>query len=550
MENSFSQNEKGLFLGTKEGNQITEVVVFSNQAFVKRQVKTEATTGCNRYHINTSAYSLDADSVQARVYGSGEILSVLYVQIPIEQAPQEEVRALLDKQLLMKRQLRELQNKLETIAKKKKFLDSVIKFSSTQVPIEIQTQLPEIEKLDSLLQFLDNNYNNIDETQSSLEIKIEDLGLQIKTLNRKITKLQTPTHLTQNVIEVLFQSEKQQQIGIEVSYVSPNASWRPIYKVDVANDLSDLLLTMSANITQNTGENWKDVKLTVSNAVPMKGTKLPELLPWRLHFPKPVPIPQHSQVMLGAAAAGAPPTDDLEGSMLTEEFCFDDFADSAPEAQFQQAEEKQTHLAFEYDLSQPVHIKSGNDATILPLYSRKNKGYFHNYTVPAIDPLTYLVCTTSGESNMLPGHLNVYLAGRFVGGTVITEKKAGEKMHLNLGVDRAIKISREKISDKVSETFFGMMDRASDARELELKISIENLKDENIHLHLIDHVPVAQTDKITIKGLELSPEPSERDWKDREGVMFWNIQMPPNSIKEIHIKFHVKYPKNQVPAGL
>ena len=85
---------------------------------------------------------------------------------------------------------------------------------------------------------------------------------------------------TLNGIEVVFGSYKDQPLPIEASYLTSQAGWDPVYKVDVPRNLSGITLTQLARIHQKTGENWQAVKLSISNAVPLKGASLPDPQNW------------------------------------------------------------------------------------------------------------------------------------------------------------------------------------------------------------------------------------------------------------------------------
>ena len=187
---------------------------------------------------------------------------------------------------------------------------------------------------------------------------------------------------------------------------------------------------------------------------------------------------------------------------------------------------------------------------MLPLYTKEMQGEFFIYAAPRHDPLAYLVCLSSPDSELLAGKLNVHFGGRFVGGAALTEKKAGEELLVNLGVERGLKVRREKVTDKLTETFFGKIDRLTTARELEYRIVIENLKEEPVRVRLFDSIPVSKTDRIQVKGVETVPKPTTKDYQNREGVMLWDVQMIPKAIQEIRIKFFVKHPKDNPPQGL
>ena len=149
--------------------------------------------------------------------------------------------------------------------------------------------------------FLGENYQNLAGKTSELDHQIEDLDKEISVVEKKLKKFRRPKEATQKGIEVLFESRTEQEIALEVSYVAQNASWEPVYKVDVPLDLSSVRLTMFARIRQKTGEHWKNVKLAVSNAIPLKGAALPEVESWYLSLP-----PQET-LMIDAAVAAAVP---------------------------------------------------------------------------------------------------------------------------------------------------------------------------------------------------------------------------------------------------
>ncbi len=121
---------------------------------------------------------------------------------------------------------------------------------------------------------------------------------------------------------------------------------------------------------------------------------------------------------------------------------------------------------------------------------------------------------------------------------------------MNLGAERSVKVQREKVTDKLTETFFGKVDRSSVARELEYRIQIENLKNETTRVHVFDSIPVSKTDRIQIKGVEIEPKPTIKDYQERDGVMLWDVRVKPGIVQDIHIKFFVKHPKDSPPLGL
>ena len=535
---------------------IVKVVVFSDQALVTRRIKAGAGSGINRFLVDVKAFDVDSDSIQTRVFGRGELLSVQYRIFPMEQPPQEDLRSLEEKKRAAYQKMQVIKDRLAIIGQKKKFMDGLVDFAAVEIPTEIKTAFPRVEHLRETLDFLDKSYSSGHEEEQALEIEREELSRVIRVLEQKIKWGKVPGKLERKVIEVLFDSSAEQDLEMDIAYICANVRWRPVYKVDVSTERDTVSLSMFAEVNQRSGEHWKDVAVSVSNAVPLQGAALPELYPWRLALPQP---PQPAYPM-AAAQAGGPPEgveqrmDALIGSALSEdeELGCEDFGSMVEEASAEcsQAEAKELPLAFEYELKQRVDMESDDRETILPLFTKETPGEFFHYCVPAEDPLAYLVCRATGDSALLPGRMNIYFDGRFIGSAALGEKKAGEELLLNLGADRGVKARREKISDKVTETFFNMADRSSIARKLEFRLYIENLLGKNIRVHVIDHIPVAETDKIQVKGLELHPKPTEENWQERQGVMLWDMDVEAGSLCEISMLFHVKHPRGSKPVGL
>jgi len=207
-------------------------------------------------------------------------------------------------------------------------------------------------------------------------------------------------------------------------------------------------------------------------------------------------------------------------------------------------------LSFEYKIPQTLTIVSKDKETILPLFTKKLQGRFFYYAVPGINSLTFLVCEARADKELLSGPLNVYFGGRFIGKTFISEKKAGEEFHVNLGADREIKVKREKIEEKIKETFFGKIERDTIIKQMTFKITIENLKDKAINIKVLDSIPISRTDRVEIKNIKIIPEPIEKDYQDKEGVLLWEFALKQKEKQEIIIEFVVTYPKNLPLIGL
>jgi uncharacterized protein (TIGR02231 family) len=251
------------------------------------------------------------------------------------------------------------------LSKKVSFLDSLINFSQAQIPQDIKTSFPNVEDLERVLLFLDKNLQDINEIDEALDSKLEAIDKEIDKLERELASLKRPLQKTKKHIEIIFDSKREQEIMIEASYLVYGASWRLLYKMDVPLDLKEVNLIMFSKITQKTGEDWNDITLCISNAVPLKGAGLPSLNSWLLDIVKPGALREKTDFLFSKKVQ-------LEEKEILHA------ATLAPErdAEFGYARRKKLPLSFEYTLPQILTIHSKDKETILPLFSKKIAGEF------------------------------------------------------------------------------------------------------------------------------------------------------------------------------
>jgi uncharacterized protein (TIGR02231 family) len=523
-------------------SRISAVTLFADRALVTRQASTTVSQGFNTMLLDVQAFRVKEGSATARVFGEGELLSVQLKSVPLEEAPQQKVR-------LLETQIRELQQSKDqlrdeqhSLNQQEKFLSSFVDFAQAQVPEDIQTRLPTTEDLERLLAFLGQSYQQLHRQKQTNRDAMVNIERELKVLRRELDALRQPVAKTRRVIEIQFNAHHPQQVRIEARYQTADASWAPVYRAAVDEDLSAAELTLFARILQKTGEDWSRVELTISNVVPLQGVELPALRTWRLDLPRPMAATRAKGRVLSQEIAG-----------VADESLADRPAEAAPEpapaAPLAQAARRHTELAFEYTLGRKLDVESRDKETLLPLFTRKLAGDFYHYCVPKLSPLAYLVCEAQADQELLRGPLDVYFGGRYVGQTMLQEKRAGDRFRLGLGADRAVLIQRRKVEDKRKETFFGKIERDSVVRELVYAITAENLKQRPTTLMVLDHVPVSATDRIEVQDVRLAPEPKERNYQEHEGVMLWELHLEPAAKEQIRIAFTVAYPKNFVPPG-
>ncbi|MEI7737019.1 MAG: mucoidy inhibitor MuiA family protein, partial [Ferruginibacter sp.] len=85
-------------------------------------------------------------------------------------------------------------------------------------------------------------------------------------------------------VVVTVQSKEATNASFTMSYFVDKAGWYPTYDLRVTDISSPITMVYKANVYQASGEDWKEVKLTLSNANPKQNGEKPNLQTWYLHY--------------------------------------------------------------------------------------------------------------------------------------------------------------------------------------------------------------------------------------------------------------------------
>ena len=159
-----------------------------------------------------------------------------------------------------------------------------------------------LEQLRSVMDLYTNNMEQVTTAMLKKNRLIKDYEKQITALQQQIADKAGKQQLPSGEIAVSVSSEKPVSGRLTFSYVVLNAGWYPSYDIRVDDITKPVTLFYKANVFQNTGVAWKDVKLSFSNATPWVAGNVPVLNPWFIDYYSPVP-----QIRIRGMASGSEP---------------------------------------------------------------------------------------------------------------------------------------------------------------------------------------------------------------------------------------------------
>lgn len=536
----------------KSSSRVTQVTVYPGAALVTRQATLDITAGDHTILIEDIVPFIDENTLTVKGNGTAQV-KIFGASVKTEhltQVADDRVKTLqaqievVDDQLLIEK------SKQDTLKKQKEYLESVRFFAAAQIPKDLVTKTPVVSDLEQLGVYLNKGFTDLALQTEDLRVKLRSLERQKDALTRQLHELNSSASLNKRSIAVDVQGIRPGQLTLAVSYLVNQVNWSPLYDARVDFIKAQTELNLFALVSQSSGEDWIDVSLTISTSRPSLGGVMPELSSWHLRPWQPQPTMRAKGYRLKQKDDG------FVGSAMNEmKKEADMMLASAPmeDAQmaYAQVEEKGTAAVFK--ITKPVSVKSDGTLQRIPVSSLNLPVMFEYATTPKLAPYAYL--RSEVENNqpaiLLPGRINVFLDGDYVGVSVIA-KAIGqkEKFDLYLGADEGVSVKRELIEQKSDDVLFGGIPSPNKTDRYSFKLAFANYKSKVIKINVFDHIPVSQDEKIKVKDVKYSLDPSSKDFMDRKGVLLWTLNLNPQEKKEITYTYAVERPRGMNIEGL
>ncbi len=320
-----------------------------------------------------------------------------------------------------------------------------------------------------------------------------------------------------------------------ISYICTNAGWTPAYDIRVKDINAPVKLTFKANVYQNTGEDWKNVKLKLSTNNPNKSNIKPHLATWFLNYYMPISA-YTANIMM----------DETEESLSRDKKADADYEVKkikSPAAQLTSSYTTQTQnlTAMEYSIDLPYTIPTDGKYHLVYVQNHNNIATKYNHFVtPKIDKDAFLIAKLTGweDLNLLPAKANIYFEGTFVGKTTINPNIIADTLELSLGRDKGIAVMRKKLKDKEREQIIG----SSRMKTICIEVTVRNNKNSPIDLTLEDQIPIANDKDIKVS---FDTENFTGSYDESTGMLTWKMKLKPKENKAVNFTYTIKYDKDR-----
>ena len=98
----------------------------------------------------------------------------------------------------------------------------------------------------------------------------------------QLNKITSEKHKAYTQVLIAVECEKETSSTLIFTYYISSAGWEPLYDFRVDDITRPLSIDYNANVFQSSGEDWKNVKITLSTSNPSLSGEVPELNTWYL----------------------------------------------------------------------------------------------------------------------------------------------------------------------------------------------------------------------------------------------------------------------------
>jgi uncharacterized protein (TIGR02231 family) len=519
--------QKPIFTSAK----VNAATVYTNGAELSQSTSLNLPKGTSEIVIKNVADYLIENTVQIGAPSSLTVLSVQFTQNYISEYEIDEsnpaIKKVRDSITLVKKEIEKVQIEKVSHSKTIELLDKNQQVAGQNSGLSVTELMKLVDYYKVKRTELNNAITVFQEKENKLNEKLAKLNSKLE-IN---TKNEEKTSRGKLILQVM--NEVAGNVNLDINYMTNNASWQPFYDLRAENIKEPINMMYKAKVIQNTGIDWKKVKLTLSSGNPNQNNEAPILQAWFLRYGNPINYGyNNSDTQLNEiVVTGAMGIKRDKAEMKT-----------ASISNYTTVNENQLNVSFDIDI--PYDILSNGKAHSVALKEIKLPASYRYYAVPRVEKEAFLLAQINDYSkfNLLPGEANIIFEGMYVGKTFINPNQTADTLSLSMGRDKKISIKREKVTDKSGTKFLSSYKEQTFTYD----ITVRNNKKEAIEMLLKDQYPISTDKEITIEVLEKD----KAKVNEETGLMTWEIKLAPNETKKIRISYKVRYPKDKIIDNL
>ncbi len=525
-------------------------VYFGYGAELTHATKLQVTTNTKQIIINQLSTSIDINSIQINVPENVALLSQQFVLFTPTYTTT--INAIIKK---YQDTITIIQKEINKNGSLNNIEEMILEKTGKLIETTINATTVKTITSDETLKLI-NAYTVRIEKSKTIIFKLKELNDElyekIEVYNKKINDATiVPERNVKSYGQIILQviCGKNEEIPITLSYFTNTAGFTPMYDVRVNSKTNDIKLVYKAAITQTTGIDWKQTKLTLSTSNPHWSGAAPLLSPWYLqqYVPQLYSAIQNDNYKAVNSIQSLSINDNqlqetvvvgygikkekrqMQNSITT--------IDPSTLNKYTTLSESQLNTNFEIDL--PYNINSNGEVHSVTIKEEKIEAILKNYTLPKLDKDAYLLAEIANwqQLDLLPGTANIIMDNTYIGKSAIDPNSTADTLNLSLGKDKRVAVKRTVVKEFTSTKTSGNFTKQNFTYEL----TIKNNKTTAVDVLAKDQYPISNEKEIEV----VLENTSDAMVNNETGVLTWQVKLAPGESQKRRFSYTVKYPKEK-----
>lgn len=533
---------------------IEAVTVYPDRAVVTRTATLDLPAGLSEVSFNDLPARLQEASLQANARGSAPLtlLDVASRLVVLEAEASPRVRAAEEELATLRREDRVLTDRTRLLDQQRALLGRIETAATTPPSGDPSPPSPSFEDWTRLLTFQADTLARFDDQRRTLDHERETLAAKITAAEARLAQLrrEAPGRRQVRAATLRLHTESPSRAEVTLTYTLPQASWSASYDARLQTTQRTLALSYAGIVRNQTGEDWNEVRLTLSTARPSLGgaatTPAPRFLDVFQPLPPPSPV---SRPRAGSGAVNA--YSDTSSSLMMA---------PATMALREQAvipvaavEAGATSATFQ--IADRVSLPSDGTTRKVPILAVSLEPRLSFQITPALAETAYLeaALVNSTDAPFLAGELRTYLDNTYVATGSLKTVMPGESFDLSLGADEGIAVSRRLVNRFTETTGLGSRTRRT---TYDFLLTFTNHKTATESLVFKEALPLSRDERITVRlqaPTERSvgtPDRPAEVTREADNLLVWRLSLAPGEKREIPFRYTVEHPNDLEIVGL
>lgn len=552
-----------------ESVRIARVTVYADRAEVVREVKLLLNAGDAEVAVDGIPEGVEADSIRVRAHGTPAELGAVQIREEVREAEprgdtavaEREVRRLTD-------EIAVLDGENGVDAELRSFLSSMKAVTASATSESLGEGRVDAKSVGDMYAFVRTSLGELKQRKLLRATRRRTLQEQLTVAQAALAAARPPGSIRSRSAGVQIHADRAGSLTLELAYVVPRAAWRPVYRATLDPQGTSVELVREAVVTQTTGEDWSDVTLTLSTALPARGVEPPPVSPWMVRVaPQPamaekvtfgagfiqdLPVPGRFYQNVLTLAPGvddsrAEPSPNVYGARERDFLASVSGLKDAEQARNATVEIVETS----YDVSFVVPTASD-----VPADGREHRVVLQRtplpvelsyFVAPGLRAAAFLTATAKlpDGAPLLRGPVRISNGAAYLGTYLVGETAPGAALRLPFGEDARVKVTRVTLPAERSHEGWGDRTQHTGAA---FRTRLENLRDGTVRVRVEEALPISEDERVRVEVARTTTAGSSAD-PDRPGVRLWELQLASREVRELEVGYDVRWPKEVVLAS-